>query len=696
MKMVDDRIFPPFIDKDDSEYVPEGDIEYPFEDISGSGDENKIRGNWSSKAEYLLSVTGYIFGIGNLYRFPYLVSKYGGVSFIVIYFIMFFLAALPVVFIELSMGQFISLGALSIWKVVPLFKGIGISMLFISFFFGIYYNIIASWAIYYFVNSLKFQLPWATCVNGWNSKSCSVWNRDFLITCTKMNGTVLLNGTCSNSLVDINTYENQSLTTSSSNLWTTSQTMPALEYFHNQVLMISDGIDDIGIINWQLAICLLISWLVVFLFLFKDIKSAGKTAYIIVILPYVLLFVLFVRFLTLPGSLVGLEHFFKPDWNVLKNPMVWGQAAIHVFYSLSSCSGGLITLSSYNKFHNNVFKDAWVLGMIDHVTSLMTAALTFSAIGFMCYEMNINIDDFQWKTGLQLIFVFFAETLSRLPIAPFYAALFFLLVFLIILSTQIFVVETIVSSICDQFPETLRKNHRHVLMFVAVLFYFLGLPLCSSCGLYWVLLFEYYICQWPLIIIGFFEIMSLSWIYGIDNVLDNIRWMIRFYPPIYLVWKVVWKFLTPFVFLIILTFTWVEFKPMYYEEYRYPYWANLVGWGLSLMPIFFILLCGVLQFCFLKGNFAKRWRDVLCPENDWGPALAIHRSEYYPLQIPEARGLLIQKGERIKSESPNNCFIGKQSSYVTINNSTDIGVAKSPTPYTQSLTSPYLDRETAI
>uniref|UniRef100_A0A0K0G1N0 Sodium-dependent acetylcholine transporter (inferred by orthology to a C. elegans protein) n=1 Tax=Strongyloides venezuelensis TaxID=75913 RepID=A0A0K0G1N0_STRVS len=694
--MVDGRIFPPFIDKDDSEYIPEGDIEYPFEDISGSGDENKIRGNWSSKAEYLVSVTGYIFGIGNLYRFPYLVSKYGGVSFIVIYFIMFFLAALPVVFIELSMGQFISLGALSIWKVVPLFKGIGISMLFISFFFGIYYNVIASWSIYYFVNSLKFQLPWATCVNGWNSKSCSVWNRDFLVTCTEMNGTVLLNGTCSNSLVDINTYGNQSSTTES-NLWTTSQTMPALEYFHNQVLMISDGIDDIGIINWQLAICLLISWLFVFLFLFKDIKSAGKTAYIIVILPYVLLFVLIVRFLTLPGSLAGLKHFFKPDWSVFKNPMIWGQAAVQVFYSLSSCSGGLITLSSYNRFHNNVFKDVWVLGLIDHVTSLMTAALTFSAIGFMCYEMNININYFQWKTGLQLIFVFFAETLSRLPIAPFYAALFFLLVFLILLSSQIFVVETIVSSVCDQFPERLRKNHRHVLTFVAVLFYFCGLPLCSSCGLYWILLFEYYICQWPLIIIAFFEIMSLSWIYGIDNVLDNIRWMIRFYPPIYLVWKIVWKFLTPFVFLVILTFTWIEFKPMYYEEYRYPYWANLVGWGLSLMPILFIVLNGMVQFCTVKGNFTKRWRDVLCPENDWGPALAIHRSEYYPLQIPEARGLLIQKGERIRSESPSSNWVNeKQSSFNNISNGLGNGVKKSPSPYIQSPENTYHDRETAI
>lgn len=27
----------------------------------------------------------------------------------------------------------------------------------------------------------------------------------------------------------------------------------------------------------------------------------------------------------------------------------------------------------------------------------------------------------------------------------------------------------------------------------------------------------------------------------------------------------------------------------------------------------------------------------MSPEDDWGPALAIHRAEHYPLQIPEAR-----------------------------------------------------------
>lgn len=35
---------------------------------------------------------------------------------------------------------------------------------------------------------------------------------------------------------------------------------------------------------------------------------------------------------------------------------VWKDAAVQVFFSLSACWGGLITLASYNKFHNNALR----------------------------------------------------------------------------------------------------------------------------------------------------------------------------------------------------------------------------------------------------------------------------------------------------------------------------------------------------
>ncbi len=42
---------------------------------------------------------------------------------------------------------------------------------------------------------------------------------------------------------------------------------------------------------------------------------------------------------------------------------VWGDAAVQVFYSLSTCTGGIIMLSSYNRFHNNLFSDVWIISI---------------------------------------------------------------------------------------------------------------------------------------------------------------------------------------------------------------------------------------------------------------------------------------------------------------------------------------------
>jgi solute carrier family 6 amino acid transporter-like protein 5/7/9/14 len=53
-------------------------------------------------------------------------------------------------------------------------------------------------------------------------------------------------------------------------------------HFRNHVLKITDGIDNMGGIRWELLICLIVAWILVFLCLCKGVKSSGKVR----IFPY--------------------------------------------------------------------------------------------------------------------------------------------------------------------------------------------------------------------------------------------------------------------------------------------------------------------------------------------------------------------------------------------------------------------------
>uniref|UniRef100_A0A0N5AJ66 Transporter n=1 Tax=Syphacia muris TaxID=451379 RepID=A0A0N5AJ66_9BILA len=685
------------------EYEREGDIEYPFEDTDDVGDENKIRGNWSSRGEYLISSLGFIFGIGNIWRLPYLCYTYGGSTLFIPYFVMVIFAGFPLFFTELALGQFASIGCISVWKVVPLFKGVGIAMFLVSSIISIYYNAIASWSVFYFMSSLQFVLPWAECGHEWNTLQCWASDRDSYLSCLNQNGTVSDNGSCIfadyNLLNSIDTEMN--IIESAGNLTFPVRgfnfdvdVMSSSEFFQNKVLSVSDSLQNIGSIKWQLTICLLVTWVMIFLVLFKGFKSFGKIAYFTVLTPFIIFVFLFVRLLSLPGSFAGLKYFFTPKWSYLLDFKIWGEVGVHTFYTLSLCTGGLVTLGSYNRFHNNVLSDAWFLCLSDCIFSVLSCCGAFSAIGFLCYEMDIPLDRFKLKDGLHLVFEILPEAIAKLPVAPLYALFYFGMVYFVILNTTTVFVETVVSALCDEFPERLRRNHRHVVTFTCSVLFCLGIPFCTQAGKYWLLLFDYFTPTWSLVILAFFEIMAVSWIYGVDNFLDNIKWMIRFYPAPYIFWKVLWKLICPFLYLSILAFAWFAYLPLEQNNYQFPKWTNFVGWCISLLPILMVPLTALLKFCFTHGTLPQRWRDLLCPEDDWGPALAIHRAEYYPFQVPEARRLIaptIPEGKVVESTHLN----GR-------NGTTNTKESKSSSSqvYTiRSRTTPFLpsfDRETAI
>lgn len=84
---------------------------------------------------------------------------------------MLVIAGLPLMFMELSFGQYAALGPIAVYhRFCPLLKGLGYGMIIVSAIVMLYYNVIIAWTIFYMFASIRAQLPWQNCDADWSTK----------------------------------------------------------------------------------------------------------------------------------------------------------------------------------------------------------------------------------------------------------------------------------------------------------------------------------------------------------------------------------------------------------------------------------------------------------------------------------------------------------------------------------------------
>ncbi|KAM9276465.1 sodium- and chloride-dependent GABA transporter 2 isoform 4-T4 [Cariama cristata] len=288
-------------------------------------DRTLERGQWNNKLEYVLSVAGEIIGLGNVWRFPYLCYKNGGGAFFIPYLIFLFTCGIPVFFLETALGQYTSQGGVTAWRrICPLFEGIGYASQVIVVLLNFYYIIVLAWALFYLFSSFTIDLPWGSCDHEWNTGNC--------MELQKANSTL--------------------------NMTSENATSPVIEFWERRVLKISDGIQHLGSLRWELALCLLLAWIICYFCIWKGVKSTGKVVYFTATFPYLMLIVLLIRGVSLPGASQGILFYLYPDLSRLGDPQVWMDAGTQIFFSYAICLGCLTALGSYNKYHNNCYR-AW-------------------------------------------------------------------------------------------------------------------------------------------------------------------------------------------------------------------------------------------------------------------------------------------------------------------------------------------------
>lgn len=118
------------------------------------------REHFGGRAAVIMAMAGSAIGLGNIWRFPYMVGEYGGAAFILIFILCSFILSFPIFLAEAVIGRKAhanAIGAMnklapgSFWKVLGYLSVITPTII-VS-----YYSIVGGWSIEYFLKSLSLD-----------------------------------------------------------------------------------------------------------------------------------------------------------------------------------------------------------------------------------------------------------------------------------------------------------------------------------------------------------------------------------------------------------------------------------------------------------------------------------------------------------------------------------------------------------
>lgn len=117
------------------------------------------RESFGSRFGVLMAMAGSAVGLGNMWRFPYMVGEYGGAAFVFIYILFVFLLSLPILFAEQIIGRRSQTNALGAFrKLAPgtKWKLVGILSVFAPVIIVSYYSVIGGWSLEYLFKAGTF------------------------------------------------------------------------------------------------------------------------------------------------------------------------------------------------------------------------------------------------------------------------------------------------------------------------------------------------------------------------------------------------------------------------------------------------------------------------------------------------------------------------------------------------------------
>ena len=434
------------------------------------------RDQWGSRVGFVLATIGSAVGLGNIWRFAYMAYENGGGAFLFPYIFALLTAGIPLLLLEMGFGFFTRTSAPSSFrKIGQKFEWVGWWSVIVAFTVTVYYIVIIAWSLLFVFKS--FDLGWTT-----NPEA----------------------------------------------------------YFFEEFLQFSGSSFNLGGIQWPIFFALIAIWAINYLIIAGGVqKGIEKASKIFMPLLAGMLLIIVFRGITLPGSMEGIKAFLTPDFSRIFDLGIWIDAYGQIFFTLSLGFGIMIAYSSYLPKKSDVIKNGVIAATADAAFSIITGIGVFGVLGYMAAEQGVGIADVA-TSGIGLAFIAFPQAINLLPALPqIFGLIFFLSLTVAGLSSSVSLIESVVSSLIDNFSLSRKK----AVTIVSVIGFLMGVPMVTQGGLAILDIFDHFVNIFGLLTVGFVEMLVLSYAFDLDKIKDNMN------PSSDLqvgsTWKAMVKFVSP-------------------------------------------------------------------------------------------------------------------------------------------------------
>ena len=280
------------------------------------------KNQWNSQWSFLFAMIGAAVGLGNIWRFSYVVYSNGGGTFFIPYLIAIAILGIPFLILEYGIGYSFKDSFSNILKRInPKLEFISWVSILLVFTVLIYYMVILSWDLSYIASSFTFS-----------------WGNDVAAYFVHNVG-------------------------GSSNL-------SALSSF---ILPTTIGLLVIWIIVWFISHRDL-----------ND--GIGKVSMILIPSLFIIMIGIVLFALTLPGASIGIQTLLQPDWSKLGDINIWLAAFSQILFSLSMGQAIAMTYASYLPEGSKLTDNVLLVVLANSSFEVFTAFGIFSILGYMSFS----------------------------------------------------------------------------------------------------------------------------------------------------------------------------------------------------------------------------------------------------------------------------------------------------------------------